>query len=70
MDVRVIVNMYSLFTEDDLLLDWTLRHGRSAALFVALKEAPEIIYKEDYIEKIHRTLLAYIMADRVSYLFT
>uniref|UniRef100_A0A1B6CCQ0 TOG domain-containing protein n=1 Tax=Clastoptera arizonana TaxID=38151 RepID=A0A1B6CCQ0_9HEMI len=51
--------------QDDLILDWTLRHGRSAALFVSLKEAPEIVYKDDYIEKIHRSLLAYLMADRV-----
>ncbi|XP_075214028.1 stalled ribosome sensor GCN1-like [Lycorma delicatula] len=52
--------------QDDLPLDWTLRHGRSTALMVALKEsAPPIIYTDEYKEKINRTLLVYLMADRV-----
>ncbi|PSN31349.1 eIF-2-alpha kinase activator GCN1, partial [Blattella germanica] len=50
---------------DDLPLDWTLRHGRSAALSVALKEAAAQIYTDDYKEKICKVLLAYLMADRV-----
>jgi len=52
-------------TGDDLPLDWTLRHGRSAALSVALKEATPQVYTDDYKDKICRVLLAYLMADRV-----
>lgn len=55
-----------LILEDDLPLDWTLRHGRSTALMVALKESAPIIYTDEYKEKINRTLLVYLMADRVS----
>ena len=54
-------------TDDEQPLDWTLRHGRSAALSVALKEAPGTIYKEEYTEKMHKALLGYLSADRVSY---
>lgn len=43
-----------------------LRHGRSAALMAALKEGPAAVYTDDYAEKINRTLLGYILADRVS----
>ncbi|GFG32063.1 hypothetical protein Cfor_06845 [Coptotermes formosanus] len=50
---------------DDLPLDWTLRHGRSAVLSVALKEATPQVYTDDYKDKICRVLLAYLMADRV-----
>jgi len=50
---------------DDLPLDWTLRHGRSTALSVALKEATPHVYTDDYKDKICRVLLAYLMADRV-----
>jgi hypothetical protein len=30
--------------QDDPSLDWTLRHGKSACLSVALKEAAENVY--------------------------
>ncbi|XP_063238170.1 stalled ribosome sensor GCN1 isoform X2 [Bacillus rossius redtenbacheri] len=50
---------------DDLTLDWTLRHGRSAALSVALKEAPGQVYTDARREKLCRVLLAYLTADRV-----
>lgn len=32
--------------------DWLLQHGRSAALFVALKETPDCVYKEGFEEKV------------------
>ncbi|XP_021942062.1 eIF-2-alpha kinase activator GCN1, partial [Zootermopsis nevadensis] len=50
---------------DDLPLDWTVRHGRSSALSVALKEASPQIYTDDYKDKICRVLLAYLTGDRV-----
>nr|CAD7442358.1 unnamed protein product [Timema bartmani] len=50
---------------DDVTLDWTLRHGRSSALSVALKEAGKQVYADPNKEKVCRVLLAYLMADRV-----
>jgi hypothetical protein len=52
-------------TDDDLPLDWTVRHGRSSALSVALKEASPQVYTDDYKDKICRVLLAYLTGDRV-----
>lgn len=46
-------------------MEWTLRHGRSSALYVALKEAPEVIYTDENKDKICKTLLAHLAADRV-----
>ncbi|XP_071447058.1 stalled ribosome sensor GCN1 [Hetaerina americana] len=59
----VTLNEHLLYAE--LPMDWTLRHGRSAALSVALKEAADIVYTSDYKEKIFRVVLAYLLADRV-----
>ncbi|KAG8223949.1 hypothetical protein J437_LFUL003757 [Ladona fulva] len=59
----VTLNEHLLY--DDLTLDWTLRHGRSATLSVALKEAASVIYTDDYKDKIIRVILAYLLADRV-----
>lgn len=42
-----------------------LQHGRSCALFVALKENPECIYRDHFEEKIDRTLLGYLQSDRI-----
>ncbi|KAE8739724.1 hypothetical protein FOCC_FOCC014768 [Frankliniella occidentalis] len=50
---------------DDNSLDWMLRHGRSAALFVALKECPDVVYTDNYCDKLHRVILSYLVADRV-----
>lgn len=54
---------------DDVTVEWTLRHGRSAALFVALKEAPEKVYVPEYKDKIHKVILSFIAADRVRMIF-
>ncbi|RZF42658.1 hypothetical protein LSTR_LSTR001453 [Laodelphax striatellus] len=51
--------------QDDTPLDWTIRHGRSAALMVVLKESASIVYTEEYSERINKTLLSFLMADRV-----
>lgn len=32
--------------------DWLLQHGRSCALFVALKETPAAVYKDPFEEKV------------------
>lgn len=51
--------------DDDLSLDWTIRHGRSALVAVALKEAPVTIYSEEWAPKVIRVILAHLVADRV-----
>eukprot|EP00095_Tigriopus_kingsejongensis_P007819 maker-scaffold204_size260821-snap-gene-1.47 protein:Tk07819 transcript:maker-scaffold204_size260821-snap-gene-1.47-mRNA-1 annotation:"translational activator" len=50
--------------KDDASLDWTLRHGRSTLLSVALKVAPERVYTEANIGKIHKVILSYLSSDR------
>ncbi len=52
-------------TVDQTSADWTLRHGRSVALFVTLKVTPERIYRDDNLPKIEKTVLSYLSADRV-----
>lgn len=45
--------------------DLTLKHGRSAALFVALKEAPEVIYTEKHRERVCKIILMHLANDKV-----
>ncbi|XP_014232646.1 eIF-2-alpha kinase activator GCN1 [Trichogramma pretiosum] len=45
--------------------DWTLKHGRSAALFVALKEAPEVIYTEKYKDRVCKVILTHLAAEKI-----
>ncbi|CAN7985199.1 unnamed protein product [Ixodes pacificus] len=50
---------------DDPSEDWTLRHGCSVTLSVALKQAPERILTEEWRERVVKTLIKYMAADRV-----
>ncbi|CAN8015116.1 unnamed protein product [Ixodes persulcatus] len=50
---------------DDPSEDWTLRHGCSVTLSVALKQAPERILTEEWRERVVKTLVKYMTADRV-----
>ncbi|KAG8189604.1 hypothetical protein JTE90_018960 [Oedothorax gibbosus] len=52
--------------EDDASLDWTLRHGRSVSLMIALKEAPNRLLNEDWTDRIVKVLLVYLTADRLA----
>ncbi|XP_014216178.1 eIF-2-alpha kinase activator GCN1 [Copidosoma floridanum] len=45
--------------------DWMLRHGRSAALFVALKEAPAVVYNDKDKDRVCKVLLSHLAADKV-----
>ncbi|XP_033358048.1 eIF-2-alpha kinase activator GCN1 [Bombus vosnesenskii] len=49
----------------DTSVDWMLRHGRSAALFVALKESPTTIYNSKEKDRVCAVILSYLSADRV-----
>lgn len=44
--------------------DWTLRHGRSAALFVSLKEASIVVVNEKYEAKICKNIISNITHER------
>ncbi|CAH2086956.1 unnamed protein product [Euphydryas editha] len=44
--------------------DWLLTHGRSCALFVALKETPDQVYRDHFEEKIDKALLGYLASDK------
>ena len=50
---------------DDADLDWTVRHGRSTALFVALKEAPWRIFSGAQKSNVIQCILSYLAADRI-----
>lgn len=45
--------------------DWALRHGRSAALFVGLKEAPSTVFVEKYQTKICKNIIGNITHERL-----
>jgi len=53
--------------QDDATLDWTVRHGRSACLFVVLSSSPSLLFGPDcsYSAKLQKTVLAHLSADRV-----
>lgn len=51
---------------DDFGEDWSLRHGRTAALFVVIKESPAIIYNSKYETKITKTFVACIQNEKVN----
>ncbi|XP_044271833.1 eIF-2-alpha kinase activator GCN1 [Tribolium madens] len=50
---------------EDTQADWMLRHGRAAALSVALKEFPACIWQEQYKTRLIQTILTQLAADRV-----
>jgi len=62
-ELAAIVKDYLL--DDDANNDWTLRHGRSVALRVALSEAPQRIITPEWSERIMKTLTAYMTSDRI-----
>ncbi|XP_063983766.1 stalled ribosome sensor GCN1 [Diachasmimorpha longicaudata] len=49
----------------DVNCDWTLRHGRTAALFVALKEAPQVVYTPKEQERVCKLILGCLATDKV-----
>ncbi|KAK9703077.1 HEAT repeat [Popillia japonica] len=51
---------------NDASTDWMLRHGRGAALSVALKESPDIIWTEQYEVRTERTILSQLAADNIA----
>lgn len=54
---------------DDPSLDPVLRHGRSSALFVALKESPDTVFSSLYSDKVIKSILSHLQADKVNNIF-
>ncbi len=46
--------------------DWQVKHGKSAALFVGLKDAPERIFTDSHKTKVITTIKNLLLADRVA----
>lgn len=51
---------------EDFGEDWSLRHGRTAALFVALKESPKTVYNSKYETKVCKTIVTCIQSDKLT----
>jgi len=63
-DLTNVINDH-LFV-DNTSTDWTIRHGRSTALFVALKACPERICPDDNaLSRLEKTVISLLAADRV-----
>lgn len=46
-------------------VDWMVRHGRSLALAIAVKSAPERMCEKEYCDSMTEIILANATADRV-----
>lgn len=62
LDDALVNNIFN----DDFGEDWSLRHGRTAALFVALKESPATVYNSKYETKLCKTLVSCIQSDKLA----
>lgn len=67
--VHVTLKMFSLLVADMSGVDWMVRHGRSLALAIAVKSAPERLCGKDYGDTVTETILASATADRVRPVF-
>ncbi|ROT65240.1 Translational activator GCN1 [Penaeus vannamei] len=63
-DLRSALTQYVL--DDNVNADWTVRHGRSAALFSALKSAPGKLLEINSADQIIAALISYMSSDRSS----
>lgn len=60
-----ITSFSSLILADVSGVDWMVRHGRSLALAIAVKCAPEKLCTKEYSENVTETILTNATADRV-----
>ncbi|XP_037791429.1 eIF-2-alpha kinase activator GCN1-like [Penaeus monodon] len=63
-DLRSALTQYVL--DDNVNADWTVRHGRSAALFSALKSAPGKLLEITSADQVTAALMSYMSSDRSS----
>lgn len=61
-ELAAVLRDYML--DDDVNADWTLRHGRSVALSVALSEVPQRVLA-GHADRVVKTLLSYLASDRI-----
>ena len=52
-------------TDTDPSCDWMIRHGRSVGLFIALKEAGDNLYADEWRKRVLAAAVTYTKADRV-----
>ncbi|CAL1534334.1 unnamed protein product [Lymnaea stagnalis] len=64
-DVELSDLMIQHLLDTDPSLDWTLRHGRSMALSVALKDAPEKVLMTSLRKSVESTIGKLVAADRI-----
>lgn len=66
MEWGIIDQIFFSAAEDNVNADWTIRHGRSATLFSALKSAPGKVLEAATTDQISSTLLSYLSSDRLA----
>ncbi|GAB6030116.1 hypothetical protein CHUAL_005795 [Chamberlinius hualienensis] len=62
-ELKTVIN--DILLDDDQTLDWVVRHGRCAALMVALIETPDSILIPELASLLEKNLQSYITTDRV-----
>ncbi|XP_056152960.1 eIF-2-alpha kinase activator GCN1 [Lampris incognitus] len=62
-ELRTVLHQHIL--ADISGVDWMVRHGRSLALAIAVKSAPEQLCMEEYSDLVAETILANATADRI-----
>lgn len=63
-ELKTVVSQQIL--DDNENNNWTIRHGRSAALFSALKSAPNQVLDVANIDQVIEILLSYLSSDRLA----
>lgn len=61
-----LIKPFPLPSADISGVDWMVRHGRSLALAIAVKCAPERLCEKEYGDVVMETILTNATADRVS----
>lgn len=51
--------------DDDVSVDWVLRHGRCVALSVAVMESADALMTDTYKDKVEKAALSFAQSDRV-----
>lgn len=63
--IHMKINVTVSLSADVSGVDWMVRHGRSMALAIALKSAPEKLCGKEYCDSVTETVLVNATADRV-----
>lgn len=61
----ICTDLFKISTADASGVDWMVRHGRSMALAIAVKSAPEKLCAPEYSSTVLDAILSSSTADRV-----